>query len=188
MLRYYITLLVRTKSSLKLNREQRSSITVQTRWKKTIINKWHSPSFVFRSQIPHHTAQCLSLWEGDMARIADWGQNGWPMLLQSVISMFDQPDYRDLTDRRASRWMGREWRPREASTLVMKRLLSEVKAASEKQQTNAHCRDGEKVSGGSGGDGGGRGETDWEDRLKNRSIAGSALRNTQHQNIQANNI
>lgn len=85
--------------------------------------------------------------------------------------MFDQPDYRDLTDRLASRWMGREWRPREASTLVMKRLQSEVKAASEKQQTNAHCRDGEKVSGGG------------EDRLASpqnkNSIPVSALKDTQ---------
>lgn len=130
----------------------------------------------------HHTAQCLSLWEGDMARIADWGQNGWPMLLQSVISMFDQPDYRDLTDRLASRWMGREERPREASTLVMKRLLSEVKAASEKQQTNAHSRCSEKVSGFGGG-----GETDWGERLpslhnKNCSVPASAWLNTHHQN------
>lgn len=52
---------------------------------------------------------------------------------------------------------GEEGRPREASTLVMKRLLSEVKAASEKQQTNARRGDGEKVSGGERGVGGGGG-------------------------------
>lgn len=46
----------------------------------------------------------------------------------------------------------------------MKRLLSEVKAASEKQQTNARHRDGKKVSAGGGGGGRG-GETDCERRL-----------------------
>lgn len=65
----------------------------------------------------------------------------------------------------------------------MKRLLSEVKAASEKQQTNARRRDGEKVSGGDGGGGGGGG-TDGEDRLtsrqnKSRSTPGAAP----HKNI-----
>lgn len=83
--------------------------------------------------------------------------------------------------------MGTAGGPREASTLVMKRLLSEVKAASEKQQTNARRRDGEKVSGGDAGGGGGGG-TDGEDRLtspQNKSC--STPRTTSHKNIQANN-
>lgn len=42
-------------------------------------------------------------YEEAMIRTAGWGQSGWPVLLQSVISMFDQPDYRDLTDRLAGR-------------------------------------------------------------------------------------
>ena len=30
------------------------------------------------------------------AKLADWGQARWPVLLQSVISMFDQPGYGDF--------------------------------------------------------------------------------------------
>lgn len=49
--------------------------------------------------ITSHITQLSTLWGHVTARTADWGQSGWPELLQSVISMFDQPDYRDLTDR-----------------------------------------------------------------------------------------
>lgn len=57
-------------------------------------NKW-----VAGLSIISHITQLSTLWGRVTARTADWGQSGWPELLQSVISMFDQPDYRDLTDR-----------------------------------------------------------------------------------------
>lgn len=56
-------------------------------------NKW----VACLSIIPHIT-QLSTLWGHVTAGTADRGQSGWPELLQSVISVFDQPDYRDLTD------------------------------------------------------------------------------------------
>lgn len=71
---------------------------LQTRRRRGEKREKNNNKWVAGLSIISHITQLSTLWGRVTARTADWGQSGWPELLQSVISMFDQPDYRDLTD------------------------------------------------------------------------------------------